>query len=124
MNVVDSSAWLEYFSDGLNANKFSNPLQDVNNLIVPTITIFEVFKVVLRERGEGDALQAISAMKQGTVIDLSPEIAMQSAKTSHELKIPMADSIILTTAQMYKAIVWTQDNDFEGLNGCKYFKKK
>jgi len=119
MNVVDSSGWLEYFSDGKNAQKFSAPLQDVDNLIVPTITIFEVFKVVFRERGESDALQAIAAMKQGTVADLSSEIAMQSAKASHELGIPMADSIILTTARTHNATVWTQDDHFKGFDDCK-----
>ena len=65
MNLVDSSGWLEYFSDGQNADSFAKPLQDLNNLIVTTICIYEVFKVVLREQGENDALQAIALMEQG-----------------------------------------------------------
>jgi len=124
MNVVDSSGWLEFFADGSNADCFSAPLMDIKNLVVPTICIYEVFKVVMRERGEDDALQTIALMKQGKVVDLTPEIAIQAAKTSLEYHIPMADSIILTTARFYEATVWTQDDDFEGMSGVKYFSKK
>lgn len=124
MNVVDSSGWLEYFADGPNAKIFSVPLQDVDNLIVPTISIYEVFKVVLRERGEDSALQAIALMRQGRVVDLTPELAIQAAKVSLDYNIPMADSIILTTAQMYEATVWTQDDDFEKMAGVRYFPKR
>lgn len=123
MNVVDSCGWLEYFSDGPNAKEFSAPLQDTANLIVPTLSMYEVFKVVLRERGEDAALQAVAIMKQGKEIDLTSNLAIQAAKLSSELKMPMADSIILKTAQAYQAIVWTQDDDFEGVEGVKYFKK-
>jgi len=124
MNVVDTSGWLEYFADGPNADDFSVPLKDVKNLIVPTISIYEVFKVVLRERGEDAALQTVAVMKQGKVVDLTFEIALQSAKTSLEYKMPMADSIILTVARLNEAIVWTQDEDFEGMEGVKYLPKK
>ena len=121
MNVVDSSGWLDYFAEGPNADHFAIPVQDTDKLIVPTITIFEVFKVVLRERGEDSALQAIALMKQGTEVDLTSNIAILAAKISFELKIPMADSIIMATAQSSQATVWTQDNDFKDLPGVKYF---
>ncbi len=121
MNVVDSSGWLDYFAEGPNADHFAVPVQDIDRLIVPTITIFEVFKVVLRERGEDSALQAVALMKQGTEVDLTGNIAILAAKISFELKIPMADSIILATAQSYQAIVWTQDSDFKDIPGVKYF---
>jgi predicted nucleic acid-binding protein len=124
MNVVDSSAWLEYFADGPNANSFSAPLQDTNNLIVPTICIYEVFKAVLRQRGEDAALQTAALMKQATAVDLSAGLALQAAKISLEYKIPMADSIILATARANEAVVWTQDQDFKGMEGVKYFPKK
>jgi len=124
MNLVDSSGWLEYFSDGTNANKFYNPLKDLSNLIVPTISIYEVFKVVLRERGEEDALQAIALMKQGVIVDLTTEISLLAAKRSLDYQIPMADSIILATAQFYEATIWTQDDDFKGIKSVKYFPKK
>lgn len=121
MNVVDSSGWLEYFAEGPNADYFAAPVQDTDKLIVPTITIYEVFKVVLRERGEDNGLQVVALMKQGTEIDLNSNIAIQAAKISFELKIPMAASIILATAQSCQATVWTLDSDFEGIGGVNYF---
>jgi predicted nucleic acid-binding protein len=123
MNLVDSSGWLEFFSDGKNAGTFSVPLYDVANLIVPTICIYEVFKVVLREKGENEALQTVAVMKQGNVIDLSFVISIQAAKFSLENKVPMADSIIYTTGKLYNATIWTQDDDFLNLTNVKHFKK-
>ena len=123
MNIVDSSGWLEFFSDGPNANEFSTPLSDTDSLIVPSISIFEVFKVVLRERDEDSALVAVSLMNQGKVVDLNFETSIQAAKFSHEFKLPMADSIILTTAYIYNATVWTQDIDFKEFENVKYFPK-
>jgi predicted nucleic acid-binding protein len=123
MNLVDSSGWLEYFADGPRAEAFSAPLKDTDNLVVPTICIYEVFKVVLRERGEEEALQALALMQQGTVVELTPEIAIVAAKTSLDHKIPMADSIVLATARAFEAIIWTKDADFRGIRGVKYFAK-
>lgn len=124
MNLVDSSGWLEYFSDGPKANEFSEPLNDLDHLIVPTICLYEVFKVVLRERNENDALQSFALMQQGKIIELSQEIAIQAAKNSIDHKLPMADSIILTTAQFFDAALWTLDVDFKNIPGVKYFSKK
>ncbi len=123
MNVVDSSAWLEYLADGPNAEHFSDALIDIDNLIVPTICMYEVFKTVYWQRGEDAALQAVALMKQGTTIDLTDDIALQAAKISLEHKIPMADSIILATARAHKAVLWTQDQDFEEMENVKYFPK-
>ncbi len=124
MNLVDSSGWLEYLADGKNADSFSDPLLDIKNLIVPTISIYEIFKVVLREKSENDALQSVAIMKQGTVVDLTLEISIQAAKFSLENKIPMADSIIYITGQIYNATIWTQDDDFMNLPNVKYFPIK
>jgi len=123
MNLVDSSGWLEYLSDGKNADSFSTPLNDIENVIVPTICVYEIFKVVLREKGENEALQAVALMKQGNIVDLSFEISIQAARFSIDNKIPMADSIIYTTGKIYNAIIWTQDDDFKNLPGVKYFRK-
>jgi predicted nucleic acid-binding protein len=123
MNLLDSSGWLEYFTDGANAGHFTEPLEDIDTLIVPTICLYEVFKVVLRESGEDDAIQAIALMKQGAVVDLTQEIALQAAKISHDEKLPMADSIILATAWKYGAIIWTQDTDFQGKPSVMFFPK-
>jgi predicted nucleic acid-binding protein len=124
MNLVDSSGWLTYLADEPNADAFSVPLNDTTNLIVPAICLYEVFKVVLRERGEDEALQSIALMKQGILIELTSEIAILAAKVSIHHKIPMADSIILATAQTYEAVIWTEDSDFKGIKGVKYFPKK
>ena len=123
MNVVDSSGWLEYFADGPNADFFAPAIEAKRDLIVPIITIYEVFKRVLQQKGEDDALQAIAQMLQGRVIDLDTALALQAAKMSAELKLPMADSLILTTARAYAAIVWTQDEHFDGLEGVRYIEK-
>ena len=123
MNLVDSSGWLEYLSDSKNADSFAIPLNDIKNVIVPTICIYEVFKVVLREKGENQALQSVALMKQGDIVGLTFEISIQSAKFSLDNKIPMADSIIYTTGQIYNAIIWTQDDDLKNLPGVKYYPK-
>lgn len=123
MNIVDSSGWLEYFADGPNADRFAAPLGNVAELLVPSITLYEVFKIVCRQRGEDAALQAVAMMQQGRVIELSSSIALLGAKLSLDLKIPMADSIILATAQIHDAVLWTQDDDFKRLSGVRYFPK-
>ncbi|MGB9620483.1 MAG: type II toxin-antitoxin system VapC family toxin, partial [Armatimonadota bacterium] len=96
---------------------------DTASLVVPTVTIYEVFKVVLRESGENDALQAAVAMRKGTVVDLTSSLAISASKISLEYSIPMADSIIVATAREYEATIWTQDSDFKNLNNVKYFPK-
>ena len=120
MNLVDSCGWLEYFSDGKNADFFTSPLQDIKNLIVPSICIFEVFKKILQERNEDAAFQAIAVMHQGNVIELNSTLAIHSAKLSNEYKLPLADSIILATARQNNAIIWTQDVHFKSIRGVKY----
>lgn len=123
MNIVDSSGWLEFFADGLNAESFAAPLSSTAELLVPSITLYEVFKIACRQCGENAALQAVAMMQQGRVIELSSSIALLAAKLSIDLKLPMADSIILATAQTHDAVLWTQDDDFEGLPGVRYFPK-
>jgi predicted nucleic acid-binding protein len=124
VNLVDSSGWLEYFAGGPMAGRFAAPLQETGSLLVPTVCVYEVFKVVLRERGEDEAFQAIGLMSQGALAELSNEIAIHAAKISHERKLPMADSIILGTAMVHGAAVWTMDADFRDLPGVKYFPLK
>jgi predicted nucleic acid-binding protein len=123
MNLVDSSGWLEYFADGRNAKFFAPALEDTENLIVSTINIYEVFKRVLQQRGEDAALQAAALMHQASVVDVSSPVAMDAVRLSAELKLPMADSLILATARMYNAILWTQDADFEGFPDVRFTKR-
>jgi predicted nucleic acid-binding protein len=120
MNVVDSSAWLEYFANGPNASFFATPIEDARGLVVPILAIFEVFKRILQQRTEGDALQAIAVMRQGIVVDLDTPIALRAARLSVDLRLPMADSVILATTRVYNATLWTQDADFKDLPGVRY----
>tara|TARA_R110002167_G_scaffold109659_1_gene279598 strand:+ start:944 stop:1324 length:381 start_codon:yes stop_codon:yes gene_type:complete len=124
MNVVDSSAWLSYFASDGNAAVFADPIEELAELLVPSITITEVFKNVLRQRGEASALIVTAHMKQGKVIPLDAELAMNAAKFGALYKLPLADSIIFATAQKYSAVLWTQDSDFEGLTNVRYITKK
>lgn len=120
MNVVDSSGWLEYFADGSNAGFFARAIQDPAELIVPPLSIYEVFKRVLQQRDESEALRAIAVMLQATVVDLTPAIALSAARISVEKRLPMADSVILATARAHDAVLWSQDADFEGMAGVRY----
>ena len=124
MNVVDSSAWLFYFSGDANAKIFATPIENIEKLIVPSITITEVFKFVLRQRGENMALEVIAHMEQGKVVSLDSSLAIDAAKYGVDYKLPLADSIIYATGQKFKAIIWTQDIDFKPLEGVKYYPKK
>jgi len=124
MNVVDSSGWLEYFADEINADFFAQAIETVETLLVPTISLYEVFKRVCQQRSEGDALQAVALMEQGQVVELNSRLALSAAKLSLALKLPMADSIILATARSWEATLWTQDADFKGIEGVHYIEKK
>ena len=120
MNVVDASAWLAYLAYARNADLFAPAIEATGELVVPTISIYEVFKRVLQQRGERDALQAVALLQQGQVVDLSSTLALEAARVSSVLKLPMADSIMLATARAFDAVLWTQDADFEGLDGVRY----
>ena len=123
MNVVDSSGWLEYFADGPNATEFAKPIQATNTLVVPSISLFEVFKRVMTQRGEDAALEAIALMRQGRVVPLNDVLALDGARLSVEHHLPMADSIILATALAHKATLWTQDADFEHVPDVRFVAK-
>ncbi|MDD5262595.1 MAG: type II toxin-antitoxin system VapC family toxin [Methylacidiphilales bacterium] len=118
-NVVDSSGWLEYFADSERASFFAPPIENAENLFVPVISIYEVFKKVLRERGENDALQVASMMQSGRLIDLDCALALEAAR--HPL--PLADGIIYATAMRHEAILWTQDEHFKDLPNVRFFFK-
>lgn len=124
MNVIDSSGWLEYFINGNNASFFARIIENTDEVLVPTISLFEVFKRVLIEKNRNDALEAVAIMKDGRVIDLDDSLALVAAELSYELKLPLADSIILATARANNATLWTQDAHFKDIEGVKYIEKK
>ena len=123
MNAVDSSGWLEYFAKGPNGAFFAPAIQDTANLLVPTVSIYEVYKRILIQRDEEDALNVVGWMSLGQLVDLTREIALLAADLSLEHKLPMEDSMILATAQKFEAMLWTQDEHFKGLPGVKYIQK-
>jgi len=124
MNIVDSSGWLAYFADEPSAKHFVSPLSDSSSLVVPAVTIYEVFKAILRESSENDALQAVVAMQKGAVVDLTPSLAIAASKLSLEYNLPMVDSVILATAREFNAILWTQDSHLKNISDVKYFPKR
>ncbi len=124
MNVVDSSGWIEYFTKGPNGPFFRPIIEDRQNLIVPTVTIYEVFKRVVLSMGEEPALYIAGVMSSGQEVDMDRKIAIDAAYISAELKLAMADSIILATAQAYEATLWTEDAHFNNIEGVRYIEKK
>ncbi len=123
-NVVDSSGWLEYFSGEGNADFFAPAIEDTENLIVPVICVYEVFRRVLQQRGLTAARANVSDMHEGQIVDLTTSLALSAAEISIKLKLAMADSLILATARAYKATLWTQDEHFKDIEGVKYIAKK
>ena len=123
MNVVDSSGWLEYFAEGPNAGFFAAAVEATDELVVPTVSIYEVFKRVCQQRGEGDALQAVALMQQGEVVGLSVHLALEAARVGIEFGLPMADAMILATARSSDATLWTQDSDFADVEDVRYVAK-
>lgn len=121
--VVDSSGWIEVFTDGPRADRFLAVLDQDDRLVVPAISLLEVFKWVLREHSEAQAIQAVAVMQRGKVIDLDSRLAIAAAQLSHTLRLPMADSIILATARSQQALLYTMDADFQGLADVVFIQK-
>ena len=120
MKVVDSSGWLEYFSGTPRADFFADAINDIGNLLVPVITLYEVFKKISVERGRPAAMQAIVAMRMGKVVHLTDEIALAAASLSLKHKLPMADAMILASSKHYHAVLLTQDAHFQGVEGVVF----
>ena len=124
LNVVDSSAWLAYLADEAGADHFSVAIEDTDHLVVPVVCILEVFKIVARQRGDGDALQAVALMQQAKVIDLDANLALIAGKAAIDHNLPLADSMVYATAMLVEGVVWTQDDDFEDLPDVRYYPKR
>jgi predicted nucleic acid-binding protein len=119
VNVVDSSGWIEYLSGGPNAAFFRKPIEDEEALIVPTLSMFEVYRHLVRHVGRDEALNIVAAMRQGRIVDLDDRLALDAAELSVTTRLALADSIMLATARAHGAVFWTQDADFEGLEGVR-----
>ena len=123
MHIVDTSGWLEYFADSLQARHFAAAVEDTEHLLVPAVIVYEVFKKVALAFDENRALQAIGQLKQGRVVNVDEAIAIYAGKLSLEKKLPMADALIYATAVLHDATVYTQDAHFEGLAQVRYFRR-
>jgi predicted nucleic acid-binding protein len=124
VNLVDSCGWLEYLAEGPNASFFAEPLENIDSLIVPSICILEVFKSILQQRSQAEALQVATSMRQGKVIPLDTDLALAAASLGLRHRLPLADAVILATAQASDAVIWTQDSDFESLGNVKYVARR
>jgi len=124
MNVVDSSAWIEFFNGGPNARFFEPAILATEDLVVPTMVLLEVYKHIRRHQGRDQALSAIAGMRQGRVEDLDGRTALYAGELGVEMKLPLADSVILATARLNDAVLWTQDADFEGMDDVRFKPKK
>jgi len=123
MNVIDSSAWLSYFAGDKNSTSFSKPIESLDTLLVPSITVTEVFKHILRLKGEELALEVIAHITQGKVISLDTQLAIDAGSYGVQHKLPLADSIIYATTMKFNATLWTQDIDFKDLPNVKFYAK-
>lgn len=123
MNVVDSSGWLEYFANGRNADFFAGAIEDTEQLLVPVVSLYEVFKRVLQQSGLAAAQTAVADMHSGQIVGLDEALALRAANLSLELKLPMADSMILATARDNNAVLWTDDAHFRGLENVQFHPK-
>lgn len=124
LHIVDSSGWIEYFTDSPNAAEFAAVIEQPEHLLVPSLSILEVFRWVSRERGEDAALQVTAVMQQGEVIDLDAMLALRAARLGLNRRLPLADSVMYATAQAFGATLWTQDADFETLPGVRFLRRQ
>lgn len=124
MNLVDTCGWLEFIADSVNASNYEKAILNIEELLVPTIVIYEVFKKILNDYDEDKAITITAHMRLGKVVDFDETIAINAAKISSEKKLPMADSIIYATAERHGAVLFTQDEHFSNLKNVKYFQKK
>ncbi len=123
MNVVDSSAWVEFFAGGPNAAEYLDAIADLEHLVVPVVVLYEVFKRLLLDAGEEVALDRAAHLRQGIVVPVDDSLALSAAQLSITHRLPMADGLILATARAHGATLWTQDAHFEGLPDVRFFPK-
>lgn len=123
MIVVDSSGWVEFFTDGAVANEYAFRLRNLPSVVTPMIVVYEVYKRLKRELGEDDALIAVSAMQRSRVVPITQTIALAAADLSLQHGLAMADAMILATADEYGAELVTSDRDFEQIERVTYLPK-
>jgi predicted nucleic acid-binding protein len=121
--VVDSSGWVEFFTDGPLSDAYSARLRNLASILTPVIVVYEVYKRLKRELSEADAIVAVSAMQRTRIVPITTELALTAADLSLEHDLAMADAMILATAALYRAELVTSDRDFERINGVTLLPK-
>jgi len=122
MILIDSFGWIEFFTDGPQADQYESHLKELSEVITPTIVLYEVYKKVRRERSEEDAFLVAAQMQKTRIVHLTAEIAFSAAELSLNYQLPMADSIIYSTARSEQCPVVTSDPHFEDLEGVVFVK--
>lgn len=115
--LVDSSGWIEYFTNGPNAGAFASAIEESQGLVVASLSLLEVFQWVGRKHGATPALQAVALMQQATVVSLTTPLALQAAELSLQYQLPLAESIVLATARSHNATVLTLEQSFNSAAG-------
>ena len=123
MILVDSSGWVEYFTDGPLADDFAPYLDDLTQVVTPTIVLFEVYRVIRRQRSEEAATAAVAQMQKSSVVELDQFLALTAADVSIDHGLAMADAIVYATARIKGVDVVTADSDFEGLRDATVFSR-
>lgn len=117
MVVVDSSGWIEFFTDGPKADAYARYLKGPEKVITPVVVLYEVYKKIKRERGEELAKLCVAQIEKTRFVPIDTDIALWAADLSLEFSLPMADSFVLATARSFGAEVITSDADFRKIPG-------
>ena len=123
MNVVDSSGWVEYFQDSPRADLFATAIEQRDQLLVPTIALFEVHKVLSRSLAVDLVDRCLDVMRLGRVLDFTDRRAIAASKVSRQHRLALADAAMYSMALEHGATFWTQDIDYDGLSSVRYFAK-
>jgi len=123
VKLVDSSGWLEFFTDGPLAQAYASHLRNPQEVVTPTVVLYEVYKVIKRQRTEEEALAAAAQVGKTRVVALDDQVALTAADLSLAHHLAMADAIVYATALMQGATLLTSDSDLASLPGVTYLRK-
>jgi len=123
MNIVDASGWIEFFLAGANGPKFKPVIENTSELLVSSVNMYEVHRVLSRKLPVELRDMCLEVMRRASVIELNDERAIAASELSLKHGLAMADAAMYAIALEHKAVLWTQDADYQGLKGVKYFPK-
>lgn len=123
MIIVDSCGWLEWFTDGALADSYKQYLADPDNILVPAIVLYEVYKVLKRGAGEEKALLAAGYMRSSRLIPLDDTLALAAADIALQKNLAMADAIIVAVSKAHNCRIVSSDADLKDLDNVDYIQK-